>query len=151
MWTIQIIYCFRICHLKQLLWTVFEQDAAFLAFVPRYHAYLRSWLLIKLNAMVYTSLYAFPGVYKGEKKVHLWVSVESWEGGGPPPYGQCPQIKMLFFRDGFPKEASGWVAFSTSQYPPRQLSCLLLLTSILASPIPRMMMVTRRGLREDIC
>ena len=56
-----------------------------LTLVPRYHAYLRSWWQIKVNAMVYTSLYAFPGVYEGRKKSTPLVSVVIGGGGPPPP------------------------------------------------------------------
>ena len=68
-----------------------------LTLVPRYHAYLRSWWLIKLNAMVCTSLYAFPGVYEGRKKKYT-SGVHRVMGGvapPPPPYGQCLQISCF--------------------------------------------------------
>ena len=44
--------------------------------------------------MVYTSLYAFPGVYEGMRKITPLVSVESW-GGGKGMYGQCLQISCF--------------------------------------------------------
>ena len=44
--------------------------------------------------MVYTSLYAFPGVYEGRKKSTPLESIESW--GGVPPIYTMSADKLLF-------------------------------------------------------